>query len=114
MEFDGTGGFKDSLSHLCFVSNAIYVKIFKTFDKTIIAECQWNFGHLPLSFELDLKRMNFLHKLSSIEQSPAHLMLKLVAENDLTLLCNKYDVKIVASCMKRKEAVWDAFKLSLQ
>jgi len=58
--------------------------------------------------------MNFLHKLSSIEQSPAHLMLKLVAGNDLPLLCNKYDVKIDASCMKRKEAVWDAFKLSLQ
>ena len=30
---------KEMLSHLSFVSNAIYSKIFKTFDKTIIAEC---------------------------------------------------------------------------
>ena len=101
-------------SHLCFVYTAIYAKIFKTFDKTIIAEFQWHFGHLPLSFELDLKRMNFLHKLLSMEQSPAHLMLKLVAGNDLTLLCNKHNIKNDASWFKRKEAVWKAFSLSLQ
>ena len=91
-----------SLSHLCFVSNTIYTKIFKTFDKRVIAECQWHFGHLPLSFDIDLKRMNFLHKLLSMEQSPAHLILKLVAGNDLTLLCNKYNIKIDASWFKRE------------
>ena len=72
------------------------------------------FGHLPLSFDIDLKRMNFLHKLLLMEQSPAHLMLKLIAGNDLTLLCNKYNIKIEASWFKRKEAVWGAFSLSLQ
>ena len=30
---------KEMLSHLSFVSNVIYSKIFKTFDKTVIAEC---------------------------------------------------------------------------
>ena len=90
------------------------LSIFKTFDKRVIAECQWHFGHLPLSFDIDLKRMNFLHKLLSMEQSPAHLILKLVAENDLTLLCNKYNIKINAMCFKRKEAVWGEFGLSLQ
>jgi hypothetical protein len=102
---------KESLSHLCFVSNAIYAKIFKTFDKSIIAECQWQFGHLPLSFELDLKRMNFLHKLLLVEHSPAHLMLKLVASDELPILCNKYGIQIDSGCTKRKEAVWNAFCL---
>jgi hypothetical protein len=94
---------------LCFVSNAIYAKIFKTFDKSSIAECQWQFGHLPLSFELDLKRMNFLQKLMSVEHSPAHLKLKLVANDDLPILCNKYDIQIDSGYQKRKEAVWNAF-----
>jgi len=31
--------------------------------------------------------MNFLHKLMSVEHSPAHLMLKLVANDDLPILC---------------------------
>jgi len=55
----------------------------------------WNFGHLSLPFELDL----------NLEQSPDPLILKFVAGNDLTLFCNKCDVKIDVSCMKRKEAV---------
>lgn len=104
------------LTHLCYVSNAIYAKIFKTLNKAIIADCQWHFGYLPLTFELDLKRMNFLHKLASVEQSPAQLLLMLVyiAGDDLKSICNKHGIKKETSFIKRREAVWNAFYLSLQ
>jgi len=103
----------EMLSNLCFVSNAVDCKIFKTFDKTIIAECQWHFGYLPLAFALDLKRMNFLHKLMLVQDSPAQLLLTLVAKEELSLLCNKYGINIDTGREKRKIAVWNAFHHSL-
>ena len=104
---------KEMLSHLSFVSNTIYSKIFKTFDKTIIAECQWHFGYLPLVYELDLKRMNFLHKLLLVDHSPAHLIMTLFGNDDLREICGKYNIDVEAGLTKRKRAVWDAFYLSI-
>ena len=94
---------KATLSHLCYVYSAIYSKIFKTFDKSIIAECQWQFGYLPLLFELDLKCMNFRYKMSLID-SPASLMLMLDAKDELTLLCTKYGIKNENGFTKRKQS----------
>ena len=55
---------KSTLSQLCYVYSAIYSKLFKTFDKTIIAQCQLQFGYLPLVFELDLKSLNFFQSFA--------------------------------------------------
>jgi len=104
---------KSTLSHLCYVYSAIYSKLFKTFDKTIIAQCQLQFGYLPLVFELDLKRLNFLHKLSLTEDSPASLLFNLVAKDDLTKINKKYGIKNEDSLSERRQAIWDAFRSSL-
>ena len=94
---------KSTLSHLCYVYSAIYSKLFKTFDKTIIAQCQLQFGYLPLVFELDLKRLNFLHKLSLTEESPASLLFNLVAKDDLTMINKKYGIKNEDSLSERSK-----------
>ena len=106
---------KSTLSHLCYVYSAIYSKLFKTFDKTIIAmsQCQLQFGYLPLVFELDLKRLNFLHKLSLTEESPASLLFNLVAKDDLTKINTKYGIKNEDSLSERRQAIWNAFRSSL-
>ena len=38
---------KSQLSNMCFVYNAIFVKLFSTFDKLIIEQCQYHTGVLP-------------------------------------------------------------------
>jgi len=100
---------------LCLQCNIL--ENIQTFDKSIIADSiidyrQWQFGYLPLLFELELKRMNFLYKMSLID-SPASLMLMLVAKDELTLLCTKYGIKNENGFTKRKQTIWDAFYLSL-
>ena len=106
---------KSTLSHLCYVYSAMYSKLFKTFDKTIIAQCQLQFGYLPLVFGLDLKRLNFLHKLSLAEDycCTASLLFNLVAKDDLTKINKKYGIKNEDSLSERRQAIWDAFRSSL-
>ena len=46
---------KSALDNICYISNAIYSKIFKTFDKSIIKQCRWNFGYLPYMYGFEFK-----------------------------------------------------------
>ena len=105
---------KSALDNICYISNAIYSKLFKTFDKSVIEQCRWNFGYLPLSMDLNLKRINFLNNLSngySFVCSPAIVLFHLVAKEDLSFLCDKYQITLngLRSFVSRKKAVWTAF-----
>jgi hypothetical protein len=106
---------KSALDNICYISNAIYSKIFKTFDKSIIEHCRWNLGYLPLAMDLDLKRMNFLNNLSNgydLNCSPAILLFYLIAQKDLSTLFDKYHITLnrPSSFKGRKNAVWAAFQ----
>jgi hypothetical protein len=105
---------KSVLDNMCYVSNAIYSKIFKTFDKKIIEYCRWIFGYLPLAMDLDLKRLNFLFNLSegyNVNCSPATLLFYLIAQQDLINLCDKYNISMNRTCSfrDRRNAVWTVF-----
>ena len=90
------------------MSNAVYSKIFKTFDKIVIMQCQFYCGYLSLPCDLDLKRLNFLQKLSLMSNSPAHKVFMLVAQNDLRQLLDKYNLTRDSSFAQRKDAIWKA------
>jgi hypothetical protein len=44
--------------------SAAFAKIFGSFDANVIRDCQFYCGALPLCFQIDLKRMNFLSNLA--------------------------------------------------
>src|SRR5271163_3889607 len=48
----------DKLSH---TFNSIYMKLFSSFDKSVISLCQFYIGQLPLHFLLDLRYLQFMH-----------------------------------------------------
>jgi exonuclease III len=48
---------------LCNAFNRCCMKIFSTFNNSIIRVCQYFSGILPLEFQLDIKRINFLNSL---------------------------------------------------
>ena len=45
----------------------LYSKLFHTFDKNIIKQCQYYFGQLPIEFKIANRRFNFLSKMHSID-----------------------------------------------
>ena len=57
---------RDSMDHPW---NRTFMKIYNTFDKCLVQQCQYYGGFLPTSLTIDLKRCNFLKKLSCTENS---------------------------------------------
>ena len=98
---------KSQLSNMCFLYNDIFVKLFSTFDKLIIEQCQYHTGVLP--FQYRLMRINFLFSLSDSLSSPANVLFKLLGNHELEILCPKYKIKIDSTHANRTYRIWTAF-----
>ena len=61
---------KTSLSHPW---NRTFMKIYSTFDKNVIKQCQYYGGFLPFLYVLDMRRIEFLIKLQSIENDTVNV-----------------------------------------
>ncbi len=59
------------LQSLDFAYKAIFCKVFKTFDKNVVLQCQYYTGILPSVFALDLMRLHFLANVRLKPDSPA-------------------------------------------
>ena len=108
-----------TLNNISYVFNAVYTKLFGSFDKSVIAQCQWYCGYLPLCYDIDLKKMHFLNNLLS-GSSPASIVFKREANIDLLQLTTKYRIDLAIRdgatrpTVSWKRAVWSAFEASLQ
>ena len=102
---------KTQLSNLSYVYNAIFVKLFSTFKRDIIEQCQFYTGFLPLQYRYDLMRLNFLFTLNSNVVSPANTIFKLLGVEDLSLLCKKYGIHMNLGFPNRSRAVWQHFSV---
>ena len=78
---------KSQLSNMCFVYNAIFVKLFSTFDKLIIEQCQYHTGVLPFLYRLYQMRINFQFSLNDSLVMPANVLFKLLGNHELEILC---------------------------
>jgi len=100
---------KAQLSNLCYVYNAIFVKLFSTFKQDIIEQCQFYTGYLQLQYRYDFMRMNFLFTLKNNFVSPANIIFNLKGFDELSLLCIKYGVSIDSNYSARLYAIWKFF-----
>lgn len=84
---------KSLLSSLENAYSLIYSKLFRTFDKNIIKQCQFYMGELNAELNIVNRRLNFLSKLSSCNNTYCNLMDSKHTEL-FSLLCEyNYDVK---------------------
>jgi hypothetical protein len=100
---------KTQLFSLCYSYNAIFVKLFSTFKRDIIEQCQFYTGFLPLQYLYDLMRMNFLVTLNSDFVSPAITIFNLCGFDELLSLYSKYGVSVKCNHASRERAVWQSF-----
>jgi hypothetical protein len=104
---------KSQLANLCFVFNTIFVKLFSTFDKYVIEQCQFFTGFLPLNYKLDIMRINFLIALKENCSSPASILFKLLGTQELSTLCDKYTIPACSTHNNRFCKIWSAFTESV-
>jgi hypothetical protein len=48
------------ISSLAYVYNSVFFKLFHTFDKNTIENCQFHCGYLPFRYNFALRKLNFL------------------------------------------------------
>ena len=105
---------KRQLSSLCYAYNAIFVKVFSTFDPKIIEQCQFYMGVLPLQFKYDLMRINFLFNLKNNVASPANIIFYLQGSEEFINLCTKYDISYNSCPASRFRAIWQHYATNIR
>jgi len=79
--------------YLNYVHNSIFVKLFKSFDKSIIEQCHYYTGYLLFDTALELRRLQFLKKISKSPPSPANYMYKWFGAEEFRQLNAKLNIQ---------------------
>lgn len=106
---------KAQLDNLTYVYNASFVKIFSSFNKEIIAQCQFYSGHLSFIHCYDMHKINFLTKVSKLGYSSANFLFHCFGRDELEMLKDKYKLNTgdTMSYCSVRNAVWKHFSAGL-
>ncbi len=99
-----------AFDNLANVHNSIFAKLFGTFDRSVIECCHYYTGYLTFADSLDLKRFQFLCKLSESICSPAHYMFHWFGDRELDNLKLKHDLKGYNSSTRWSNMLWLNFE----
>ena len=96
---------KTNYNSISYAYNASYSKLFSTFDKTVLALCQFYSGELPSSHAVDLRTLNFYAALDDGSSKPANILFRLYGKQEQIDLYAKYNIDLDESvktcCYKR-------------
>ncbi len=105
---------KAQADSLQFAYNAVFCKVFKTFDKKVIVNCQYYTGILPSRFACDLGRLRFLSSICSSVDTPAGFLCKLEGWGECQQLQDTYGITLpIANPLLLKKKVWNVFANTL-
>ena len=105
---------KAQMHLLEYAFNTVYCKLFKTFDRAIITQCQYFTASLPAHFAVDLCKMRFLNRVKFTACSPAEFLCRVAGEGECAELERKYNVSLPTYNANLKRAVWQLFEAGLQ
>ena len=66
-----------------------FMKIFKTYDASVVKNCQNALGYLPLNMLLDVRKLNFFSNLFELRDHPIFGIL-LISDHEVSDICAKY------------------------
>src|ERR1051325_4670823 len=83
---------KSDVNFLMYSYNSVYMKLFSSFDKTVLKLCQFYSGQLPVNYIADLKTLNFYAGLSALCSSPANVLFKRFGQSERVHIEMKYGI----------------------
>ena len=104
---------KTELNRLQNPVSLAFGKIFKTFDNNTISSCMFYMNVLPLNYEYICRKVNFLTKLRTTENSLLVNLFSKFGSNDLIKLGNDLNVCYGAVKIITKRKSWELFGASL-
>ena len=88
--------------------NVTLYKILKLKSVSNLYNVQYFMGTLPVNYALDLRKLNFLQKLSAHHTSVMNLLFSLTARKEFELLCTNYSVTQPQAHGRFRACVWQA------
>ena len=99
-----TAGIENAYSHA-------YMKIFKTFDKNVVSQCQFYMNKLPMELEIALRRLKFLKKVLMFKTNVINHIIG--TSQELQIVANKYNCDATDSFEQCKNKMWLNFESRL-
>ena len=88
---------KSDTTKLSCPYNSVYIKLFSSFDKTVLTLCQYYLGHLLLSYVIDMRTLNFFAGLSGMNCSPANILYRWFGAAERASCALKYGIDVCDS-----------------
>jgi len=92
-----------------YLFSSIYTKLFDTFDKSVIMQCQFYTGQLPLKYVLDLKFLNFINGWRYLNDSSAKLFYDWFGVDEYKSITSKYDIVCTDNNSDFRSQIWLTF-----
>ena len=86
-----------------------YHKIFKTYDRDVIQQCQLHLGYLPINLLLDLRKLNYHCKIKLLPHHPNFILIN-QDNNEFVELCLKYNFSAYIGRHKYNSLMWTHFR----
>jgi len=91
---------------------AVYSKIFSTYDRSVIKQCQYYCGYLPLADVVDTRRITFLSKMNNCDNLYLSVLYNSFAVSELRSLFDKHSIS-ADSRMSYKTVIRQQFSQSI-
>src|SRR5580692_5114560 len=102
---------KAEINHISYPFNSACMKLFSTFDNSIVTLCQFYSGYLPLSYMLDLRTLNFYTNLSVNNCAPANVLFRWLGQGERDVLALKHNIaNAIQSNNTIKYMVYQSFR----
>ena len=93
----------------------VFSKIFKTYDKNVLKQCQYFMNRLPVELKVVCRKINFLKDIQSSKNELCKLLHNISAKNELLDLCNLYNIPVANVCRYNvKSYMWNVFESRLE
>ena len=90
-----------------------YFKMFKTYDKAIIKQCQYYIGQLPIEYKIMCRKLHFINQLKNSMNS---ICMSLVKNNsEILCICSNYNIPAnhCYNVKYYKTLLWQTFEREL-
>ena len=102
---------KSQRQSLDFPWNRTFMKIFSTFDNGIVQQCQNYGGFLPISYLTDIKRCEFLWRISCTKNKLVCCLSELFKYKDLEVMADRYQTSLDVLFYNARRIISDWFEV---
>ena len=102
------------LKSLCYAYDSMFCKIFNSYDKNIISQCQYYSGYLSYNVVYELQRYMFVKKLFETSFIEIRSEIDCVDVREFSFLKTKYKFMENDSKVKLKMKAWKMFENCLE